>query len=58
MTVWRPPPEPAAGGPDRLARALEHGHFNTALARLTWRDYTHVMKLDGDIELPPTICAN
>ncbi len=39
---------------DRLACALDTRNFNAALATVDWRDYTHVMKLDGDIELPPS----
>ncbi len=38
---------------DRLARAVEVRNFNLALAGEDLGDYTHVMKLDGDIELPP-----
>lgn len=44
---------PHAGARDRLARAAAPRNFNAGLARYDWRDYTHVMKLDGDIELPP-----
>ena len=46
----------AADSPDRLARAVEVRNFNVALAAAqrpsTHRAYTHVMKLDGDVELP------
>ena len=38
---------------DRLARAAAPRNFNAGLALADWREYTHVMKLDGDIELPP-----
>jgi biofilm PGA synthesis N-glycosyltransferase PgaC len=38
---------------DRLAHAIEVRNFNLALAQAGGDDYTHVMKLDGDIELPP-----
>jgi glycosyltransferase involved in cell wall biosynthesis len=38
---------------DRLARAAELRNFNRGLALAGWRAYTHVMKLDGDVELPP-----
>jgi len=38
---------------DRLAHAIEVRNFNLALAHATLGDCTHVMKLDGDIELPP-----
>lgn len=54
LTVLRAPgTDPAAGARDRLARAVEARNFNIALAYAEWRRYTHVMKLDGDIELPP-----
>ena len=39
---------------DRLATAAAPRNFNDALATVDWREYTHVMKLDGDIELPPS----
>jgi biofilm PGA synthesis N-glycosyltransferase PgaC len=42
-----------AGARDRLARAAAPRNFNAGLAHADWREYTHVMKLDGDIELPP-----
>lgn len=42
-----------ASGPDRLALALEAVAFNTALAQVDHRTYTHLGKLDGDMELPP-----
>ena len=39
---------------DRLARAAAPRTFNRGLAVAgDWREYTHVMKLDGDIELQP-----
>jgi poly-beta-1,6-N-acetyl-D-glucosamine synthase len=40
-------------GPDRLALAAEARAFNWALAQVELDDYTHIGKLDGDIELPP-----
>lgn len=39
--------------PDRLARAAAPRAFNRALATTDPEEFTHVMKLDGDIELPP-----
>ena len=40
---------------DRLARAAAPRTFNRGVAAAgDWREYTHVMKLDGDIELKPT----
>lgn len=44
---------PHAGARDRLARAAAPRNFNLGLAAADWREYTHVMKLDGDIELEP-----
>jgi biofilm PGA synthesis N-glycosyltransferase PgaC len=39
---------------DRLARAAAPRTFNKGLAAAgDWRRYTHVMKLDGDIEMKP-----
>ncbi len=37
---------------DRLALAREARNFNAGLKLAGWRSFTHVMKLDGDIELP------
>ena len=53
----RRPPAPVR---DRLARAAAPRTFNAGLAAAgDWRDYTHVMKLDGDIELrAATTCAS
>jgi glycosyltransferase involved in cell wall biosynthesis len=51
--VQAPPHAPDAGARDRLARAAAPRNFNAGLATVDWREYTHVMKLDGDIELPP-----
>ena len=48
--------QPAPAGPvrDRLARAAAPRTFNFGLAAAgDWRAYTHVMKLDGDIEMAP-----
>lgn len=47
-----PAGERAAAPRDRLARAIEASNFNLALAEADHGEYTHVMKLDGDIELP------
>ena len=41
-----------AGARDRLARAAAPRNFNGGLAAAGSNDFTHVMKLDGDIELP------
>src|SRR5690348_5765342 len=44
---------PHAGARDRLGRAAAPRNFNAALSTIDWRTYSHIMKLDGDIELPP-----
>jgi poly-beta-1,6-N-acetyl-D-glucosamine synthase len=46
------------GARDRLARAAAPAAFNAALATADWREFTHVMKLDGDIELEPEYFAD
>jgi biofilm PGA synthesis N-glycosyltransferase PgaC len=53
LTVRSAGNAPAEPVRDRLARAAAPRNFNDALALDDWRDYTHVMKLDGDIELEP-----
>jgi glycosyltransferase involved in cell wall biosynthesis len=45
-------PEHGAGASDRLAVAAEARAFNWALSTVDLDDYTHVGKLDADIELP------
>jgi glycosyltransferase involved in cell wall biosynthesis len=45
-------PQGTAANPDRLAVAAEARAFNWALGSLSLDDYTHVGKLDADIELP------
>lgn len=47
-----PPEAPHSGAKDRLARAAAPRNFNLGLALASPWQYTHVMKLDGDIELP------
>jgi poly-beta-1,6-N-acetyl-D-glucosamine synthase len=47
-----PPDERTNGARDRLARAAAPRNFNAGLSTAHLRDYTHVMKLDGDVELP------
>jgi poly-beta-1,6-N-acetyl-D-glucosamine synthase len=39
---------------DKLARAAAPRNFNAGLSLADWHEYTHVMKLDGDIEMPPS----
>ncbi|HWI95841.1 MAG TPA: glycosyltransferase family A protein [Solirubrobacterales bacterium] len=51
IRVLRAPQHPT-GDADRLAVAAEARAFNWALATLDLDDYTHVGKLDADIELP------
>ena len=54
LTVIEAPERAAGPVRDRLARAAAPRTFNVGLAAADdWRDYTHVMKLDGDIELQP-----
>jgi glycosyltransferase involved in cell wall biosynthesis len=55
LTVQRAPAGGAvgAGARDRLSLAQEIRNFNIALAGVDSEQYTHIMKLDGDIELPP-----
>ncbi len=52
MTVLQAPPR-AVDGPDRLVEAAEVHAFDYGLQSAGWRRFTHVAKLDGDIELPP-----
>lgn len=54
MTVLSAEEERTAPVRDRLARAAAPRNFNAALAAVDWRSHTHVMKLDGDIEMPPS----
>ena len=51
MRVIAAPPLPLPAGADRLWHASEARAFNYGLRFAS--DYTHVGKLDGDIELPP-----
>jgi biofilm PGA synthesis N-glycosyltransferase PgaC len=48
-----PEPQAAPAEKDRLAVALEARAFNLALASVPWQTFTHIAKLDGDIELSP-----
>jgi hypothetical protein len=54
LTVVEADHEPQGVVRDRLARAAAPRTFNAGLRHADWREFTHVMKLDGDIELPPT----
>jgi poly-beta-1,6-N-acetyl-D-glucosamine synthase len=42
----------ADDGPDRLALAREARAFNLGIEQAGWRDFSHIGKLDGDVELP------
>jgi biofilm PGA synthesis N-glycosyltransferase PgaC len=54
LTVAQAPPARDEGPvKDRLARAAAPRTFNAGLALADWGEYTHVMKLDGDIEMAP-----
>ncbi len=48
-----PPPDQEKTSKDRLAIAAEARAFNIALKEVSWQSFTHIAKLDGDIELPP-----
>ena len=48
-----PPPDQEKTSKDRLAIAAEARAFNNALKEVSWEAFTHIAKLDGDIELPP-----
>ena len=54
ITVLRAPEHPPLADPrDRLASAAAPRTFNFGLESLEWRQFTHISKLDGDMELPP-----
>ena len=53
LTVMQAPAKPAGPVRDRLAVAAAPRTYNAGLDTVDWRQYTHVMKLDGDIEMPP-----
>jgi len=53
LTVLQAPAHAAANGArDRLAQAVEVCNFNIVLEHVRLEDYSYVMKLDGDVELP------
>ncbi len=52
MTVLGAPPMPPTRGRDRLAQAAEIRAFNHGLGAVDWQSFTHIAKLDGDVELP------
>jgi biofilm PGA synthesis N-glycosyltransferase PgaC len=56
ITVLEAPavvPEEEPAGGDRLMFAAEVCAFNHGLESVDWRSFSHIAKLDGDIELPP-----
>jgi poly-beta-1,6-N-acetyl-D-glucosamine synthase len=52
MTVTSTPPEYNKASADRLAAAAAPRAFNFGLRQAEWSEFTHIGKLDGDIELP------
>jgi biofilm PGA synthesis N-glycosyltransferase PgaC len=54
IEVLSAPEHPPMTDPrDRLASAAAPRTFNFGLHSIEWQRYTHIAKLDGDIELPP-----
>jgi poly-beta-1,6-N-acetyl-D-glucosamine synthase len=53
LEVRRTPPRASRAGTDGLADAAEARAFNAALATADSESFTHIGKLDADIELPP-----
>lgn len=53
MRVVQAPPQESAPGADRLTLAAEARAFNAALAEIELSEFTHVGKLDADVELSP-----
>jgi glycosyltransferase involved in cell wall biosynthesis len=54
VSVLQSPPRSDTGASkDRLAIAAEARAFNFALNSVPWQSFTHIAKLDGDIELAP-----
>jgi poly-beta-1,6-N-acetyl-D-glucosamine synthase len=51
IAVLNSPPRVAGATRDRLAVAAEARAFNFALSSVPWQTFTHIAKLDGDIEL-------
>ena len=57
MTLLRRDP-PAVRAREPLALAADARALNWALARVDWRAYTHIGKLDADVVLPPAFLAS
>ncbi|MGC1166040.1 MAG: glycosyltransferase family A protein [Solirubrobacterales bacterium] len=53
LRVLRAPTQVSRPGEDRLTIAAEARAFNAALATVDPTEFTHVGKLDADVELPP-----
>jgi len=53
VAALRAPDRPLSDPRDRLASAAAPRTFNFGLGKVGWRHFTHLAKLDGDIELPP-----
>jgi biofilm PGA synthesis N-glycosyltransferase PgaC len=53
LRVVQAPPQDSRPGEDRLTIAAEARAFNAALRTVDVADFTHLGKLDADIELPP-----
>lgn len=53
MVINSPPPVTDDAPKDRLAIAAPPKAFNRGLNSADWQSFTHIAKLDGDIELPP-----
>jgi glycosyltransferase involved in cell wall biosynthesis len=53
MSVISTPPGYTEASGDRLAAAAAPRAFNFGLRTVDWTEFTHIGKLDGDIELPP-----
>jgi poly-beta-1,6-N-acetyl-D-glucosamine synthase len=53
VEILQTPPHSEESGADRLTLAAEARAFNLALASVELDDFTHLGKLDADVELPP-----
>jgi poly-beta-1,6-N-acetyl-D-glucosamine synthase len=53
LRILQAPPQVSRPGEDRLTIAAEARAFNAALATVDLAGFTHVGKLDADVELPP-----
>jgi poly-beta-1,6-N-acetyl-D-glucosamine synthase len=54
LEIRQAPPRNRSEGDDGLALAAEAVAFNAALAGVDVADFTHIGKLDADVELPPS----